>query len=94
MTLVVGLEHNVFTLYIGPRLEEARLAYTAVNSRGATYYLHAKHVTLTNGREQTQFYFAPSVRRGEGHEELPVGHIVREDPRNGRLTVKRADLVL
>ena len=36
---------------------------TAVNSRGATYYLHAKHVVLTNGRPQTQFYFARTVCR-------------------------------
>jgi len=66
------------------------LPYTAVNSRGSKYYLHAKRVTLTNGPEQTQFYFAPSVRRGEGLEEFPDGHVVREDPRNGRLTVKRS----
>ena len=66
------------------------MPYMAVNSRGATYYLHAKHVVLTNGREQTQFYFAPSERRGEATEDLPTGHIIREDPRNGRLTLKRA----
>jgi hypothetical protein len=65
------------------------MSYTAVNSRGATYYLHAKHVVLTNGRDQTQFYFAPSERRGEATDELPAGHEIREDPRNGRLTLRR-----
>ena len=65
------------------------MPYTAVNSRGATYYLHAKHVVLPNGRPQTQFYFAPSERRGEATDEFPPGCVVREDPRNGRLTVKR-----
>ncbi len=65
------------------------MPYTAVNSRGATYFLHEKRVTLTNGREQTQFYFAPSERRGEASNHFPPGHTIREDPRNGRLTVKR-----
>jgi hypothetical protein len=65
------------------------MSYTAVNSRGATYFLHAKNVILTNGREQTLFYFAPSERRGESINHFPAGHVVREDPRNGRLTVKR-----
>jgi len=65
--------------------------YSAVNSRGSTYYLHAKQVTLTNGREHTFFYFAPSERRGEATDDCPPGHFVREDPRNGRLTLKRAD---
>ena len=65
------------------------MAYTAVNSRGTTYYLHAKQVTLTNGRQQTLFYFAPSERRGEATDDMPCGHTVREDPRTGRLTLKR-----
>jgi hypothetical protein len=68
------------------------MPYTAVNSRGATYFLHAKHVVLTNGREQTQYYFAPSERRGEATEQCPSGYVVREDPRNGRLTLKRVPL--
>ena len=65
------------------------MPYSAVNSRGATYFLHAKHVTFTNGRDQTLFYFAPTERRGEATNECPPGHVVREDPRNGRLTLKR-----
>lgn len=66
------------------------MPYTATNSRGATYYLHAKRVTLTNGRDHTQFYFAPTERRGEATDEFPAGHVVRE-ARNGRLIVKRAE---
>ena len=65
------------------------MSYTVVNSRGATYYLHSKQVTLQNGREHTIFYFAPSERRGEAANACPPGHVVREDPRNGRLTLKR-----
>lgn len=67
------------------------MPYTAVNSRGCTYVLHEKHVTLTNGRQQTQYYFAPSERRGEATDECPAGYMVREDPRNGRLTLKRLE---
>ena len=65
------------------------MPYSAVNSRGATYYLYAKHVTLTNGRAQTLFYFAPTERHGEATDECPARHVFREDPRNGRLTLKR-----
>ena len=65
------------------------MPFIAVNSRGQTYFLHAKHVTLTNGRGQTLFYFAPTERRGEATDECPAGHVIREDPRNGRLTLKR-----
>ncbi|HEU5314705.1 MAG TPA: hypothetical protein VFX49_01240 [Chloroflexota bacterium] len=57
------------------------MPFTAVNSRGATYYLHAKPVALTNGRQTQFFYFAPSERRGEATDELPDGHVIREDPR-------------
>ena len=65
------------------------MPYTATNSRGCTYFLHEKHVTLTNGRPQTQYYFAPSERRGEATDDCPPGYVVREDPRNHRLTLKR-----
>lgn len=67
------------------------MPYSAVNSRGCTYFLHEKHVTLANGRAQTQYYFAPAERRGEAVNTFPPGHTIREDPRNGRLTVKRLE---
>ena len=67
------------------------MSYTAVNRRSATCYLHAKHVTLQNGREHTLFCVAPSERRGEAASACPPGHVVREDPRNGRLTLKRVE---
>ena len=34
------------------------MAYIHVNSKGQTYYLHSKVVTLKSGRQQRIFYLA------------------------------------
>jgi hypothetical protein len=66
------------------------MAYTHMNSRGDTYYLHSKDVTLRGGRQQRIYYFAKHEKPGESIEELPAGYVVTENPRNGFLTLKRA----
>ena len=38
------------------------MAYSFQNSKGKTYYLHTKDVTLKGGRNQTIYYFAKDQR--------------------------------
>lgn len=64
------------------------MAYSHTNSKGQTYYLHAKDVTLRGGREQRIYYFARDVREG-AIDELPEGYTVVENERNGFLALKR-----
>lgn len=66
------------------------MAYTHQNSKGQTYYLHAKDVTLRGGRQQRIYYFAKDERSGEAIDEVPAGMKVVENPRNGFLALKRA----
>ena len=49
----------------GPNVPGERreiVAYTHVNSKGQTYYLHGKEVVLKNGWQQRIHYFAREVR--------------------------------
>lgn len=62
-------------------------AYKHTNSKGVTYYLNSKEVTLRGGKAQRIYYFSKD-QRPEG-TELPDGFVVNENPRNGFLTVKR-----
>jgi len=64
------------------------MAYSHTNSKGVTYYLHKKDVTLRGGKLQTIYYFAKDTRP-EAINELPAGYQVVENPRNGFLTLKR-----
>lgn len=63
------------------------MAYQHTNSKGVTYYLNSKVVTLRGGKQQTIYYFSKD-QRPEGCE-LPDGFVVKENPRNGFLTVAR-----
>jgi hypothetical protein len=64
------------------------MAYQHTNSKGVTYYLNSKEVTLRGGKLQTIYYFSKD-KRPEAVEALPDGMMVNENPRNGFLTVKR-----
>ena len=66
---------------------ESFMAYKHTNSKGVTYYLNSKAVTLRGGKQQTIYYFSKD-ERPEG-TDLPSGFVVNENPRNGFLTVKR-----
>ena len=63
-------------------------AYSYTNSKGQTYYLHSKDVTLKNGREQTIYFFAREVREG-ALEEVPMGYEVVETKRTGMPVLRR-----
>ena len=63
------------------------MAYEHTNSKGVTYNLNSKKVTLRGGKEQTIYYFSKDNRPEAS--DLPDGFMVNENPRNGFLTVKR-----
>lgn len=64
------------------------MAYKHTNSKGVTYFLNSKDVTLRGGKKQTIYYFSKD-ERAEAVKDLPAGMSVNENPRNGFLTVKR-----
>ncbi len=59
------------------------MAFTHKNSKGDTYYLHGKDVTLRNGRMQKIFFFARAAKEGEALDEVPEGYSVGENQRTG-----------
>jgi len=58
------------------------MAYSKTNSKGQTYYLHSKDVTLRGGRPQTIYFFAKTEKEGT-LDELPAGYEVMENKRTG-----------
>ena len=63
------------------------MAFAYTNSKGRTYYLHAKETTLRNGRQQTLYFFAKEVKEG-ALDEVPGGYEVQES-KNGLPVLKR-----
>ena len=63
------------------------MAYTHTNSRGVTYHLNSKEVTLRGGKLQIIWYFSKDERPEAA--DLPDGFEVNENPRNSFLTLKR-----
>lgn len=66
------------------------MAYQHTNSKGVTYFLNSKEVTLRGGKKQTIYYFSKD-KRPEAIDAVPEGKVVGENPRNGFLTLKSAD---
>ena len=64
------------------------MAYSHKNSKGKTYHLHSKDVTLRGGRTQTIYYFAGDQRSNAC--DLPAGKKVVESARTGLPLVKKA----
>lgn len=58
------------------------MAYSHTNSKGQTYYLHSKLVTLRGGRKQMIYYFGKQVKEG-ALDELPEGKEVVENKKTG-----------
>ncbi len=63
------------------------MAFSTTNSKGVTYYLHAREFTLRGGRKQTFYFFARDVRDGV-LDTLPAGHEVSES-KNGLPVLKK-----
>jgi len=64
------------------------MAYTYTNSKGQTYILHYKDVTLKNGRQQRIYYFARDERDG-ALDEVPEGMEVVETKRTGMPVLRK-----
>jgi hypothetical protein len=64
------------------------MAYSTTNSKGQTYYLHMKDVTLKGGRLQRIYFFARDIREG-AVDELPEGYMEVENPRTGLKVLKK-----
>ncbi len=64
--------------------------YSHTNSKGITYYLHKTEVTLRGGKPQTIYFFAKVEKNAKGEPtDLPEDRVVKENPRNGFLTVSK-----
>lgn len=66
------------------------MAYSTTNSKGQTYHLHSKEVTLRGGRKQTIYYFAKSVDQTNALDEVPTGYQVIENKRTGLPMLKKS----
>ena len=64
------------------------MAFQHTNSKGVTYYLNSKAVTLRGGKVQTIYYFSKDERK-ETATDKPDDRTVQENPRNGFLTLAR-----
>jgi hypothetical protein len=64
------------------------MAYAYKNSKGQTYYLHTRKVTLKNGREQQIYFFARDVRDGS-LDAVPAAYQVVETKRTGMPVLKK-----
>ena len=65
------------------------MAFTQTNSKGVTYYLNSKQVTLRGGKQQTIYFFSKDERPETAVDKLPDGMEVNMNPRNGFMTLKR-----
>ena len=63
-------------------------AFKYTNSKGVTYYLNSKEVTLRGGKQQTIYFFSKD-NRPETACDIPEGMEVSENLRNGFPTVRR-----
>lgn len=61
------------------------------NSKGVTYFLNMKEVTLRGGKRMPVYFFTIDQRPETAVEELPAGMVIRENPRNGFLSVVREE---
>jgi len=65
------------------------MAFEFKNSKGVSYYLHSREVTLKGGRQQRIFYFARDVRPG-ALDAVPAGYQVIETTKTGMPILKKA----
>jgi len=66
------------------------MAFSHTNSKGQTYYLNSKDVTLkSTGRVQTIYFFSKD-KRGTALDSVPAGKKVVENERTGLPFLKKA----
>jgi hypothetical protein len=69
-------------------LTHLNMAYSHTNSKGQTYFLHGKVVTLRGGRKQQIYYFARE-EKADALDDLPEGYLVVENKRTGLPMLKK-----
>lgn len=66
------------------------MAYSHINSKGTKYYLHKSEVVLRGDKPQTIYFFSRNEKNDKGEPcDLPEDRFVKENPRNGFLTVAK-----
>lgn len=63
------------------------MAFTYTNSKGNTYILHTRNITLKGGRAQTIYFFAKTEKEG-ALSAVPAGYEVVES-KNGLPVLKK-----
>jgi len=66
------------------------MAYSHENSKGNTYYLNSKEVTLKGGRLQRIYYFSKDIKP-ESIDEVPEGYKIKESARTGLPILAKKD---
>lgn len=54
------------------------MAYSHTNSKGKTYYLHAKIVKRASGKESKLFFFSGEIKPESALDAVPEGYMVSE----------------
>lgn len=65
------------------------MAFSYENSKGQTYYLHSKRVTLKGNLQMQIYYFKREVDAEFAVDELPADREVVENKRTGLPLVRR-----
>jgi len=63
-------------------------AFSLENSKGTTYYLHARSRKVASGKTVTLYFFAKKPGKG-AVEALPEGYKVKESGRTGLPILKK-----
>lgn len=71
-------------------MKEEATAFSFVNSKGQTYYLHTKDVSLKNGRIQTIYFFAREIKKEGALSAVPAGFEVLETSRTAMPVLKKS----
>lgn len=64
------------------------MTYQYQNSRGVTYYLHAKEITFKNGMVRNIYFFAKDIR-DNSLPAVPTGYKVVESQKTGLPVLKK-----
>lgn len=64
------------------------MAFEFKNSKGASYFLHSKNVTLKGGRQQVIYYFGKEIKAG-ALDAVPEGFKAVETPKTGMPILKK-----
>ena len=54
------------------------MAFSKVNSKGTTYYLHANTKVSKAGKEYKLYFFSKDIREDKAVDSLPEGYEVSE----------------